>query len=644
MKDGKPAYTYNFLGLNRYTIAAPQALPAGKATVCIDFVYDGGGPGKGGKATLSVNGKSVADGRVEKTQPNIFSADETADVGIDNQTPVAEGIGIGPDTRFTGKIEKITLEVKPVGPRFHPPGKFAPPLRQRWPGGGSDFHSRRGATVNARSPVAESGSARTDRAAVPGLTGAGTARRRSGQGRLRPERRNAPHRRWWSPRGSMTCTAPASSGQTGRRCDQRRNQQRPRSARTFALAGDPLASARCEFRRSDAALGHHGNPGLPQAGHQSDGYGFGDMYLKPLELGWHTTHLDVTAGFALWIPTGRYEPGGDNNSGQGQWGYELSAGATAWFDEAHHFNFAVHAFYDIYSPKRGDVTVGSTTTQLQTGNILYLQGGLGYSLLGGMLNIGIPYYVQLKITEDTLPSGIGVVLPGIQAAKSWAIGLGAEVDLGLECQRRLDRPMGAGVRRREHDQWSVLLRQLQPPLLFVRPGTALTSPPPPTRRTRSPCGWTHVRPTRPWPRGELHPRLRGGSTRCSRSFRRPRIDRVRRFGDVRRFAPGELLCRVGRPSPGMYVILSGRLAVVSRDALGQPVPLTPSRRWWVPRTRTRWRSSRARFWPTSERSPTTRAPSMSRRSRRWRRSSFLPTSFARCSSRKPSSGNASCVR
>jgi len=112
MKDGKPAYTYNFLGLARYTVVSPNALPPGPATVTLDFVYDGGGVGKGGKVTLYVNGKSVAEGRAEKTQPNIFSADETADVGIDNQTPVAEGIGIGPETRFTGKINKITLEVR----------------------------------------------------------------------------------------------------------------------------------------------------------------------------------------------------------------------------------------------------------------------------------------------------------------------------------------------------------------------------------------------------------------------------------------------------------------------------------------------------------------------------------------------------
>jgi arylsulfatase len=114
MKDGKPAYVYNFLGLERYTIAAPEALPAGPVTVTLDFVYDGGGVGKGGKATLLVNDKPIAEGRVERTQPNIFSADETADVGLDNQTPVAEGIGIGAETRFTGKINQVTLEVKPA--------------------------------------------------------------------------------------------------------------------------------------------------------------------------------------------------------------------------------------------------------------------------------------------------------------------------------------------------------------------------------------------------------------------------------------------------------------------------------------------------------------------------------------------------
>jgi len=115
MKDSKPAYTYNFLGLQRYTVESSNAIPAGPATVVVDFAYDGGGLGKGGLATLSVNGNRVGETRVEMTQAMVFSADETADVGLDNQPPVAIGIGVGRDeTRFFGTIHKITLDVTDV--------------------------------------------------------------------------------------------------------------------------------------------------------------------------------------------------------------------------------------------------------------------------------------------------------------------------------------------------------------------------------------------------------------------------------------------------------------------------------------------------------------------------------------------------
>lgn len=53
----------------------------------------------------------------------------------------------------------------------------------------------------------------------------------------------------------------------------------------------------------------------------------------------------------------------------------------------------------------------------------------------------------------------------------------------------------------------------------------------------------------------------------------PEIDRIRRFGDVRRFPSGELLFRSGEAVSGMYVVLSGRVAIEPHDALGQPVPV-----------------------------------------------------------------------
>jgi arylsulfatase len=114
VKDGVPGYGYNFLGLQRSTVSGMKPLAAGKATITFDFVYDGGGPGKGGTGTLSVNGEKVAEGRIEHTQPAMFSADETADVGIDLGTPVVEAIGCEAASRFTGKIPKVTVEVKDI--------------------------------------------------------------------------------------------------------------------------------------------------------------------------------------------------------------------------------------------------------------------------------------------------------------------------------------------------------------------------------------------------------------------------------------------------------------------------------------------------------------------------------------------------
>jgi arylsulfatase len=117
VKDGVPGYDYNFLGLQRFTVAASEKLEPGKATIRFEFTYDGGGMGKGGLGTLYVNGEKVAEGRIERTQPMVFSADETADVGIDLATPVVEVIGAEAKSRFTGRIPKVTIEVHPASPK-----------------------------------------------------------------------------------------------------------------------------------------------------------------------------------------------------------------------------------------------------------------------------------------------------------------------------------------------------------------------------------------------------------------------------------------------------------------------------------------------------------------------------------------------
>lgn len=111
LNDGKPIYVYNWLGLEHYRIAASAPLPIGKATIRFEFAYDGGKPGAGGKGTILVNGQRLAEGRIDRTQAFVLSADEGADVGQDRGTPVTNDYPER-DNAFTGKIHRVTIELK----------------------------------------------------------------------------------------------------------------------------------------------------------------------------------------------------------------------------------------------------------------------------------------------------------------------------------------------------------------------------------------------------------------------------------------------------------------------------------------------------------------------------------------------------
>jgi hypothetical protein len=105
---GKPVFYYNTVGVYRSTIAGPDKLPPGKHTILLDFTYDGG-LGKSGTGVLSVDGKEVAQGKIERTIPFRISADETLDIGEDTGTPVSEEYQV--PFKFTGDLKKVASQL-----------------------------------------------------------------------------------------------------------------------------------------------------------------------------------------------------------------------------------------------------------------------------------------------------------------------------------------------------------------------------------------------------------------------------------------------------------------------------------------------------------------------------------------------------
>ena len=104
---GRPVFHYNWANVAHYNVASKNPLAPGKHRVVFDFKYDGGGIGKGGTGIIIVDGKQVAQGRIDRTMPVRFSLDETFDVGEDTGTPV--NLDYDVPFRFSGRIKKVVV-------------------------------------------------------------------------------------------------------------------------------------------------------------------------------------------------------------------------------------------------------------------------------------------------------------------------------------------------------------------------------------------------------------------------------------------------------------------------------------------------------------------------------------------------------
>ncbi|KAF2083042.1 SphA family protein [Flavobacterium sharifuzzamanii] len=155
-------------------------------------------------------------------------------------------------------------------------------------------------------------------------------------------------------------------------------------------------------------------------------FAFTDMYIQPVQLGWHNKRADFVFSYQMYLPTGKFEVGGSNNSGLGMFMNEFSAGTTLFFNDKKTFHFSALASYEINGKKKD--------TDIKTGDILSIEGGLGKTFYcmnaektapKGIFNAGLIYYLQYKVSDDKIPVGNAFVL---EPDKDRVGGLGAEVN------------------------------------------------------------------------------------------------------------------------------------------------------------------------------------------------------------------------
>jgi hypothetical protein len=143
-----------------------------------------------------------------------------------------------------------------------------------------------------------------------------------------------------------------------------------------------------------------------------DEFGLGDVFVRPLGVAWRGESADLVAGYALYLPTGRFEPG-EGNTSSGHVTHQFSAGGTLWLAGRRLFVTALGS-YDLNQKKRGiDIT---------RGDLVNVQGGAGVSLRQ-VIELGMAGYALWQVEDDTGAD----VPPAIRGARDHAWGLGPEV-------------------------------------------------------------------------------------------------------------------------------------------------------------------------------------------------------------------------
>jgi hypothetical protein len=149
------------------------------------------------------------------------------------------------------------------------------------------------------------------------------------------------------------------------------------------------------------------------------GSGLTDSAIVPISLGWHFKRADAIAAYTIYLPTGRYTDGADNNTGFGMWGHEIGIGTTVYLNEARKYHAATMASFNFQSEKED--------SNAQVGTAMNLEGGVGGDFLKGGLTLGLSYYTTIKLSEDEIEGLPGILIRG----KNRVFALGPDVTLAI---------------------------------------------------------------------------------------------------------------------------------------------------------------------------------------------------------------------
>jgi len=153
------------------------------------------------------------------------------------------------------------------------------------------------------------------------------------------------------------------------------------------------------------------------------GSGFADMFVQPINFGWHLKRADVIVGYSFTAPTGRFTQGASDNVGSGYWGNNITSGTTFYITKNKGTSANLSTAWEIHGQKSG--------TNLTPGQAFTMEWGLGQVLplkkdMSRLLQLGLVGYDQWQVSKSSgtlLVAGIPVSESSIPFYSVHAIGV-----------------------------------------------------------------------------------------------------------------------------------------------------------------------------------------------------------------------------
>ena len=167
-------------------------------------------------------------------------------------------------------------------------------------------------------------------------------------------------------------------------------------------------------------------------------YGFSDLFVQPVKVGWRQRRSDLVAAYVLYVPTGHFEPRGGAGPGRGYWTHQLSFGGALFADSTRTHRLSALASYERNSRKRG--------IDIRRGDMVQIQGGAGASVKR-IAVIGLAGYGLWQVTPDRGAD----IPPRLRGERSRVFALGPEIDVTIPQWRtrvtlRVERELGVESR------------------------------------------------------------------------------------------------------------------------------------------------------------------------------------------------------